>query len=106
LRWHGPQVARYGLRTGGSILRADLSAAAPTHAKEAQSDYSITVTRSAIWVIVPNFCCKHGFAPSLRKSSNGWGEKFLQGSVGKWLTQSYFPAGIAIGCTLPQSGPL
>ena len=38
---HGPQVARYGLRTDGPILRADLSAAVPTHANEAQTVYNL-----------------------------------------------------------------
>jgi hypothetical protein len=38
-RWHGPQVAYDGLRTDGSLFRADLSAAVPTHAKEVQSVY-------------------------------------------------------------------
>jgi hypothetical protein len=66
LRWHGPQVAYDGLRTDGSIFRADLSAAAPTHAKEAQSDYSIAVTRSAICVTVPVFLYEQYFAPTIR----------------------------------------
>jgi len=34
-----PAGRLHGLRTGGSFFRADLSAAAPTHAKEAQSVY-------------------------------------------------------------------
>jgi len=38
---HGPQVARYGLRTDGPIFRADLSAAVPTHANEAQTVYNL-----------------------------------------------------------------
>jgi hypothetical protein len=43
-----PAGRLYGLRTDGSIFRADLSAAVPTHAKEAQTVYCSAAACSAV----------------------------------------------------------
>ena len=79
------------------------SATVPTHAKEAQTVYCLAAARSAGLHHIP---FPKGKPIPARISSEDGSRKLLQQSISKVNDKNYLSAGMAIGFTLPQSGPL